>query len=673
MTAMIGNYSLCAAVLVAAGTILAALSAAKAPSAAALRAARWGIGVMAGLFTISSIALLVSLVQSDFSLAYVASYTELKLPIGYKLAAFWAGQEGSLLLWAWALGIMALILVITRRRDEGREHAVALLALSVVCGFFAALMLFAANPFIAQAVTPADGHGLNPMLQNIGMIAHPPALFLGYAGFTIPFVLMLGALVSGKVDAQWLAVSRRWILASWLFLTIGIVLGAQWAYVELGWGGYWAWDPVENASLLPWLTGTALLHSVMVQQHRNMFRVWNPVLAAVTFLLCIFGTYLTRSGVIESVHAFEKSLIGTFFLFFLVLCTIISAAVILIRVRLLRYQRPLESMVSREGASLVGIILLSVMTALTLLGTIFPIISRTLTGDPVTVKQNFYNVAVLPFALVVVAAMAVAPFLSYGAVAGSKLLRDLRIPVIISVLTAIVVWILGGRRLWAVATALAVGMIVTGIVMDFIRCCLLRMRNGGENPLVAAVRLVDSNHRRYGGHVVHLGIAMIVAGVAGSSLFNQKENFELAPGQSATLGRYRLTLQSVQDLREANFNAVQAQVMVDRGDGQPIFLQPQIRKYDKAEQRNGEVAIHFNWREDLYLTLAGASDDRSLVAIQAIINPLVIWIWIGGIAMTLGGLLCLLPPLLPASRRSEVPAAAPADATGIGTAVQPAS
>ncbi len=286
------------------------------------------------MLCVSSVALIIALLGSDFSLDYVARFTDRALPAGYKLAAFWAGQEGSLLLWAVLLAVLSTIAVFTLNRQQSIGQSAATIAtLSVVCAFFALLILFAANPFAASADIPDDGNGLNPMLQDWAMIAHPPLLFLGYAGFTIPFALMVGALLSGRRDDHWIDATRRWALFAWLFLTIGIVLGAKWAYVELGWGGYWAWDPVENASLLPWLTGTAFIHSLMVQQHRGMFRIWNAALLAVTFVLCIFGTYLTRSGIVDSVHGFGESLIGTFFLAFLLVVVVFSVGLIVWRAR----------------------------------------------------------------------------------------------------------------------------------------------------------------------------------------------------------------------------------------------------------------------------------------------------------------------------------------------------
>jgi cytochrome c-type biogenesis protein CcmF len=392
MISALGYTSLCAAVLVAAGGVLAATSAARFRSEAWLRAARWSVVALAALLTVTSAMLVVALLRSDFRYEYVAGYTERALPVGYKLAAFWAGQEGSLLLWAWLLGVMAVFAVRSMRRLEPPEQAVTLGTLAMVIGFFASLILFAADPFkMFAGAAPPDGRGLNPMLQDPGMIIHPPLLFLGYAGCTIPFAFLCGVLVSGREDNRWIAPVRRWLLVAWLFLTAGIVLGAWWAYIELGWGGYWAWDPVENASLLPWLTTTAVVHSITAQQRRGMFKVWNAVLIALSFILCIFGTYITRSGVIQSVHSFAPSLIGTFFLAFLLLTTVGSTALIVWRRKALRSEHELEGLISREGAFLLGNVLLLIMMLTTLVGTMFPLISSVFMPEPVTVQPAFYN------------------------------------------------------------------------------------------------------------------------------------------------------------------------------------------------------------------------------------------------------------------------------------------
>jgi cytochrome c-type biogenesis protein CcmF len=664
MTALVGNFSLSLAVLVALGAVLAAVAAGRFDSSSILRAARWLLVALFAVLSLSSAALLVALVQSDFQFDYVVRYTERALPLGYKLAAFWAGQEGSLLLWAWMLAGMCAIAVFNRKPGPSGQGSIAhekapalksrtlleasmvVAALSVVCGFFAALILFAANPFKVLNLAPADGRGLNPMLQDPGMIWHPPLLFLGYAGFTIPFALLLGALVAGRKDNEWLLATRRWTLFSWLALSIGILLGAQWAYVELGWGGYWAWDPVENASLLPWLTGTALLHSIMVQQHRGMFKKWNAVLISATFILCIFGTYLTRSGVIQSVHSFGESLIGTFFLVFLGVLVVLSLGIIIARRRLLKPEYELDGLMGKEGFFLATNVLLVGMTVITLIGTIFPIISNVLGGQQITPKPSFYNTVVAPMGLGLVALMAVGPLLIYGKDASTKLIHGSIVPLIVAVATVATFVVMGLKNVWALIAAAIVACALASILIDLVRTTAARVRSHGENPITALIRLLDANHRRYGGQVVHVGMLMIVVGITASSLFEKNQTFAMKVGESVQFEGRTLTLTALKPAREVNFEALQATLTVTDASGVTDNATPQIRKYDKWEQLNSEVSIRSNWREDVYVTLA-AYDGQGGVTIQAIINPLVSWIWAGGIVLTIGAVVGLLPRVLP--------------------------
>jgi len=648
MISTIGNFSLSAAVLVAAGAVLASVAGIRFRSPAWMRASRWGVAGVMLLLSVATAALLTALLKSDFRFEYVVDYTERALPWGYKLAAFWAGQAGSLLLWAWLLAVLCVLAVIGLRKLNGTEGAVAVAVLALVSGFFAVLLLFTANPFeLAAGPVASDGHGLNPMLQDPGMIIHPPLLFLGYAGFTVPFAVVIGVLVAGRSDNHWIALIRRWLLASWIFLTAGIVLGAWWAYIELGWGGYWAWDPVENASLLPWLTATALLHTIMVQQHRGMFKIWNASLIALTFILCIFGTYLTRSGVIDSVHAFPESLIGRFFLVFLLLCLGGSAALILWRIKALRGEHRLEGLISREGAFLLGNILLLIMMLTTLVGTIYPLLSAPF-GESVTVKASFYNKVVAPMGILLAALMALGPVLAFGRSAASKIARSMIIPAIAALLVILIVWVSGTRNLWALLSAGIAALGTFAVIVSLLRSVSARHASTGENFLTAAVRLIDRDHRRYGGQLAHLGVMMIVLGVVGSSLFATKDTFQLRPGESADLDGRTLTFVKLDFVREVNYEAARATVTMTDADGSVTTLQPEKRLYDKWQREfNTEIAVRSTPREDIYLILAGWEKSGEVAAIQALVNPLVLWIWLGGIVLCTGGLFSMLPRLLP--------------------------
>lgn len=668
MNHLIGNSSLGAAVIVAALTAFACVMAASLESRRLLVAAKAGLCVFALFFSAASTILLTALVDSDFSLRYVVHYTAVALPIGYKLAAFWAGQEGSLLLWGWMVALMSAVAAFTHRSTQVRSSAVFVGTLSVFCGFFAALMLFAANPFAPAESVVTDGQGLEPLLQNIGMIVHPPLLFMGYAGFSIPFALMIAALAAGRKPEIPLGEVRDWTIFAWLFLSIGIVLGAQWAYVELGWGGYWGWDPVENASLLPWLTATALLHSLIVQQHRGMLKIWNVLLIASNFVLCIFGTYLTRSGIVQSVHGFGASLVGVFFLVFLIVVTLLSIAMIAMRLRGLRSENALDNMLGREGAFLTVNVLLGLMMLVTLVGTIFPVISGPFVTEPVSVSQSFYNQTVVPLGLLLVALMACGPLLVYGAGAGRRLARGMVVPGIFAIVTVVVMCVMRLADPWALACGAIIVAALAAMFIDLGTTARDRAKNNGESLLGATLRLLDGNHRRYGGQLVHLGMLMMVAGIAGSSLFSIKQDLQMTPGQTVQMGRYAIRFDSIEQVDGGNYTAVQANLELTDPSGVTRTLQPQRRFFAKPEKVSSEVAIRSSLREDLYTTLAGWDDDGKQVAIQAIINPLVNWLWIGGITLGLGGIVCLLPRFGGVAASAEVAVESKQAATRAGSA-----
>jgi len=639
----IGELAVSFAVLACAVAILASVAAARFQSRRALSVAKGSVGAVAIMLWVSSVVLFVALLGGEFSIDYVARFTDRALPVGYKLAAFWAGQEGSLLLWALLLAVLSTIAVFTLQREQSIGQSAAVIGtLSVVCAFFSLLILFAASPFALGTQAATDGTGLNPMLQDAGMIAHPPILFMGYAAFTIPFALMLGALISGRTDDRWIDATRRWSLFAWLFLTIGIVLGARWAYVELGWGGYWGWDPVENASLLPWLTATAFVHSIMVQQHRGMFRFWNAGLLAATFVLCIFGTYLTRSGVVDSVHGFERSSVGTWFLCFMLIVVVFSMFMIALRFGRLRSHRTLEALVSRDGAFLATNVLLVTMTLVVLVGTMFPVISSAITGTRTTLDKRFYNHIVAPAGILLVALMAVGPLLSYGKDASQRLLRGGVIPAVAALVAGLLVGRFGNHSAWAVVCAAIAAFAVTAAVMDFGRMLIARCRE--ETPVVALLRLVDGNHRRYGGQIVHMGMVLVVIGVTGSSVFSTTQTLQLTPGKPAAFGNYTLTLNSIAQSRVANYVQVEAIVAATDAAGRTITLNPQRRVYDKWEDETmSVVAIGSDWKRDLYVNLAGYDDTGKNVAIEAIVNPLVNWIWAGGWVLAIGAVICMVP------------------------------
>ncbi|MDP6635028.1 MAG: heme lyase CcmF/NrfE family subunit [Phycisphaerae bacterium] len=658
-TATLGNFSLAFAVLASGGAVLASIWAGRFKSSVALSNARWLVHTVTALLTIAGVALVHAILSNDFSLEYVVRFSEIDLPVEYKLSALWAGHEGSLLLWAWMMAAASSAVVILGRKDDPASHAPAIAVLGVICGLFGALMLFTSNPFALGEVAPGDGGGMNPMLQHWAMIAHPPTLFLGYAGFAVPFALALGAMIGGRTDNKWIAPVRRWVIGSWLFLTIGIVLGSWWAYVELGWGGYWAWDPVENASLLPWLTGTALMHSLILQQRRGTLKVWNAWLIPLTFLLCIFGTYLTRSGVIASVHAFPDSSVGKFFLMMLMMGVAISIGVIIWRRDLLKSERKMDKVVSYEGGFIASNILLTIIMLTTMVGTIFPLLSKLFIEESVTLGEEFYNTVVVPMALLLAALMAIGPLLRYANAPGA-LAKRLIAPGVTAIAAAVgaMIWAIFAMDLhprpadimWAMACAAVAGFTVTSIVEDVVRTA-------------APLRL--STIRRWSGQLVHLGMIMIVVGVAGSAHSSEK-SLALQPGQAEQFGRYKVRLDSLKEITEANYMGGQARIGVSYAGGDEVILLPERRQYNNPPKTTSEVAVNTGLLEDVYIILAGWKDGT--VHIKVIINPLLLWIWIGGIAMSVGSLVCLVTP---SGRRSKRPVEV-ADPSGSPPPVPPA-
>jgi cytochrome c-type biogenesis protein CcmF len=681
MTVLLGEYALSGAMLTALAIVMAAIAYWQLRNDGLLRAMRWGMALLAALLTVSSWGLLKALLDDNFALSYVLEHSQRAMPLGYKFAAFWAGQQGSLLFWAWVLGVMGVLLAWSLRKNEDLAAAVSLAVMAIVIGFFTCIMLFATddrghavgNPFDVAAMRAQDGMGLNPQLQTPAMAFHPPMLFLGYAGYTVPFALLLGALVKGRVptlkhtgrapqtqtqggslvleyqsaksisslDESWLTLARPWMVFSWITLTVGIVLGAQWAYMELGWGGYWAWDPVENASLFPWLTGTALLHSAILQVNRGMFKRWTASWTATSFFLCILGTYLTRSGVIQSVHAFEQSSIGMFFMLFLGVIALGSVLAILIRLGLLQGERTLEDIVSREGFFLIANVLLTIMTATIIVGTLYPLISN-IFGDPVTVNAPFYNKVILPMALGLAALMSTGPVLGSGAGAADRARPKLAGMLIAALATAALVFILGFTNLWALVSAAVIGAIVTAIVVDVVTVLRGKSDLGGT-----ALRAFIQRPRHWGAQLAHLGMAAMVAGVAGSSLYGETHTAVLHAGKKdppVQAGGYTLELVKLEHVEQKNYFAEVATVSF-RNARESFEMQPELRTFNRGSQAmtSTEVALRPGLLTDMYVTLAGAEPDHSAVGIKIMIQPLVNWIWIGGALLTLGGLVCMIP------------------------------
>jgi cytochrome c-type biogenesis protein CcmF len=618
-----------------------------------------------GCLAVASIALWKGLVAHDFNIEYVAAYTSRNLPPYYIFSAFWAGQKGSLLFWAVVLSLFAsLAQFLTPRRYADLMPYVAGVT-SAVVAFFVSVMLFGANPFERLPFTPADGRGLNPQLQNVGMVIHPPMLYLGYISITIPFAFAIAALLSRRLDTGWIQAIRKWTLVSWLFLSIGITLGMWWAYVELGWGGYWAWDPVENASFLPWLTMTAFLHSVMIQEKRGMLKRWNLGLIIGTFLLSIFGTFITRSGVIASVHSFTQSNVGYFFLGFLTLAAVLSFTLLYTRWPQLEAEVQLESMLSREAAFLFNNLLLVGIAFSVLWGTLFPILSEAVRGTKITVGPPFFNRVNVPLGLLLLGLTGIGPLIAWRKASSANLRRQFVGP-LSSGAAALAMLLAAGVRDFYAVVALALAAFVGGtVVQEFYRGVRARRRMHQESVPLAFLRLIERNRRRYGGYIVHVGVLIYFVAFAGMA-FRVEREATLRPGESVELRSpfghtYRFTHVGISQYEALNRVVSAATVQVDV-DGRPAgLLTSEKRQHVDSFKRptfepSTEVGIRSGLREDLYLVFAGAVNGTEEAVYRFNINPLVWWVWFGGFVLAFGGIVTMWPgggPTVAPSRRVQ--------------------
>jgi cytochrome c-type biogenesis protein CcmF len=604
------------------------------------------------LVVLASIGLWTAILTHDFSLKYVASFTSSNLPTVYLIASFWGGQAGSLLFWTLILAVFTAIAVFSNRARNRVLMPYVTGTLGVMLLFFLATLCFASSPYERLDWVPAEGRGMNPQLQNPGMAIHPPNLYLGFVATHIPFAFVIAALITRRLDSEWLAAVRRWALLSWLFLTIGIVLGMWWAYVELGWGGYWAWDPVENSSLLPWLTQTAFLHSVMIQEKRGMLRKWNVTLVAATFLLAILGTFITRSGVISSVHAFATSDIGNWFLIFLVLGIAISAYLVSTRLPDLQAKAHLESMVSREAAFLYNNVALVGIAFSVLWGTLFPILSEAVKGEKITVGQPFFNAVNIPLGLFLLALTGIGPLIAWRRASVANLRRQFAAPVAAGVAAGALLVALGMRDGYALVAYTLACFVAGTIVQEFARGTRARRAMYGEAPGRALFRLVARNRRRYGGYIVHAGIVMMFAAFAGMAFREVYGDVRLGPGETfrATdpYGReWTFTNQGISEFRAVNREVAGISLAVTMDGKSRGLLRSEKRQHVDSRgaptfEPSTEVGIQTSARQDVYLVLAGIVADNT-ASLSITFNPLVVWVWVGGALMALGGLIVMWP------------------------------
>ena len=607
-----------------------------------------------GAAVVASAVLLAALARHDFSFQYVADHTSRELPLGYTLTAFWGGQEGSLLLWLLVLCAYSVAAVLTTRRVGREVLAWVVPTLALVGTFFALLLVFVASPFATQ-VAAADGAGLNPSLQNPYMAVHPPMLYLGYVGLTVPFAFAMGALLARRTDERWIVATRRWTLAAWAFLGVGQLLGAHWAYVEIGWGGYYAWDPVENAALMPWLAATAFLHSVMIQEKRGMLKVWNVLLVVLAFCLSLFGTFLTRSGIIQSIHSFTQSSIGPWFLGFICLITAGSLALVFARLPLLRARTRLESLVSREATFLYNNLLLVALALTILWGVVYPLLSEAVTGEAATVSKPYYNFFLHTFGLPLLLLMGIGPLIAWRRASLRALGRTFLWPLSTAVGAGIALLAAGAgsSRVGVIAYTFSV-FVMASIVLEFVRGTRARRALTGGGWPAAFASLVARNRRRYGGYVVHAAVVLLAIGVAGSSAYETVRTQRLQPGESMTVAGNQLVFRGFVTTTESNHRAIRARVDRYRGGDYLGELRPGKNQYFAEDQVSNEVAIDHDVLTggDLFLIADQVNADGS-VDLKVLDKPLVNLIWLAGLVFIGGSLITLWPDAREERRLAE--------------------
>ena len=599
----------------------------------------------------ATIILTQLLMTSNFDVDYVAHYTSQETPLIYKFTALWAGQSGSLLFWLFILSLYAIIAILQNQRSQLNLMPWVMIVLVTVQLFFLILVNFITNPF---APTETDfvivnGLGLNPLLQNATMAIHPPMLYLGFVGFTVPFAFSIAAMAQRDMNALWMRTVRQWLLFVWLMLSIGVMLGGWWAYQELGWGGYWAWDPVENASFMPWLAGTALLHSVMIQEKKDMLKVWNMVLIIITFTLCIFGTFLTRSGIMSSVHSFTASSLGPIFLGFVFFILVVSFGLMSRRMQLLRSKKRIESFSSRESGFLFNNVVFIVMCFAVLWGTLFPVISEAVRGTKITVGAPFFNQINIPIGLVLLCLTGIGPLLVWRKTSKQSFIRNFTTPVIAGLVMALVLYITNIRGYVLISFSLSV-FVLTTISLEFARGIRSRITVHKENPLTAFWRLLRKNRSRYGGYIVHVGIVFMFIGFTGHAFDTEKE-FGLKKDETNHLSGYTFVLQNIREEERPNHYAWIADLHVSDASGkETVMLHPEKRIYfhrnpdPERRQPHSELDIYSTMKQDIYSIFNSVDLENGVAYLKIMINPLVNWVWFGGFIFVLGTLVALWPP-----------------------------
>jgi cytochrome c-type biogenesis protein CcmF len=594
------------------------------------------------LITVCIALMLYAFLTFDFSVRYVAMNTNRGTPFYYRITALWGALEGSIVLWAWMLSIYTLIVVVRYRRRQPELYPWVLSVMLGILAFFLLVMSIPAPPFERLASIPPDGRGLNPLLEDSGMITHPVALYLGFTGFSVPFAFAMAALIVGRTGDEWITITRRWTIVAWYFLSLGLLIGGWWSYHVLGWGGYWAWDPVENAAFMPWLTATAFLHSVMIQERRRMLKLWNLTLIILTFGLTLFGTFLTRSGIIGSVHSFTQGSIGVFFLAFLALALLGAFSLLAWRTDHLRGQGELDSAVSRESVFLLNNLFLIAATFTVFFGTVFPLLSEAARGVKVSVGAPFFNLVNLPIFLALLFLMGVGPLIAWRRASAENLKRNFLKPVLAGIVAAALLRLFGVGNV-LVLTAMALVVFVAGtITLDYVRAVRARRRSG-DGWGAATWGLLLKQNRRYGGFVVHLGILVIALGVAGSQAWSVQTETTLEKGQSVELAGYRVRFDGLSASEESNHFKVTGAFTMTTGRSSGAELRPARKFYPQEQTPIAAVDYRLGWIEDVYLVLGDFARDGSQATVKLQVNRMVSWLWMGGLVLTLGAALAILP------------------------------
>lgn len=612
-----------------------------------IEAARNAVVSIFPLTLLACLLLIYLMLTNDFSVQYVIQVTSRDTPTYLKVTALWGSQAGSLLFWNLMLSVFTAGAMLGKWYEERELMPYSILTAALSLAFFLFISGFIENPFLRAAVVPADGMGLNPLLRHPGMIIHPPMLYLGFVGFTVPYSFAMAALISGRLDDSWIRTTRRWTLIAWLFLSLGLILGGRWAYDVLGWGGYWGWDPVENASLMPWLAGTAFLHSVMIQEKRDMFRLWNMFLIILTYLLVISGTFIVRSGLVSSVHTFAQSSIGWYFFGFIAFMFTFSTYWVVRRRQALATPNRLESIFSRESAFLFNNFLILAMLAATALGVYFPVLSDLFTGQKITVGPPYYERVNGPLGAALVVLMGVAPLTMWHRTNLQKLGRQVRWPALAAVVFVVVLIALGIRNWLALLGLWGAFFSAVLTLAEFVKGARARMKRG-EGALFAFQRMFAQNRRRYGGYLIHMGVLVMAFGIIGVEFFQQETQVRLHSGESVSLGRYTVWFNSVERfMGQDDLLITQGSLDLYAGDRLVKTLRPQIEMYTRTGQPMTIPDLRSTVMEDLYVIMVnweGVAADAATFKVY--LNPLINWVWAGAVIFILGTMVAAWPDLV---------------------------